>query len=218
MSFHDEPFLLCRPSPPTNHFDRRDRACVLIEEYRALYALLALRLTVVDQRVPLVGGVLLAVLSGLSALPVPSQAVLLVAMPIVLAWLLRLTVAHARSKEDVLRRIDEIERHVNLLAGEELLAFQSRHPNRRDTVAGRTGMGAVSSVLALCLAGVLGCVVLTMHQLHLPEPFAPLYVAYAGVATADLIYLALRVHRYRYEKGPVPAGPVSRVFKENTAL
>lgn len=200
--------MLSPPSPLTTN----ERIQILVEEYRVLYGLLSFRLAVVDQRVPLVAGALAAVMGSLAALPTSSQYVVLLAMPIAISWLLRMTVAHARSKEDVLRRVDEIERQVNQLAGEELLAFQSRHPNRRHTVSGRTGMGAVSSVLALSLAGLLGCLALLPQRPATPPEFLAVYVSYMVVSALDLLHVVLRLRRYRYAKAPPPSGPLFRAF------
>jgi hypothetical protein len=189
-----------------------DRVRLLMEEYRAMYGLLSLRLAVVDQRVPLAAGALMVVLSSLTALPPGSQLVVLLAAPVAMSWLLRMTVTHAQSKEDVLRRIDEIERQANQLAGEELLTFQSRHPNRRESVSGRTGTGAVSSVLALCLAGLLGCVAIVLHRPLTPPQFLLLYVAYIAVSVLDLLSVVLRLRGYRYNKAPPFPCPVSRIL------
>lgn len=195
-----------------------ERIQVLVEEYRAMYGLLAFRLAAVDQRVPLVAGALMAVISGVGALPAASQCAVLLAVPIAISWLMRMTAAHARSKEDVLRRLDEIERHVNQLAAEELLAFQSRHPNRRKAVSGRTGMGAVSSVLALCFAGLLGCLAVVASRPATPPGFLFAYLGYVAVGVLDLVHVLLRVRRYRYAKAPPEAAPVCRMLAGRDAF
>lgn len=177
-----------------------------------MYGLLAFRLAAVDQRVPLVAGALMAVISSVGALPAASQWAVLLAVPIAISWLMRMTAAHARSKEDVLRRLDEIERHVNQLAAEELLAFQSRHPNRRKAVSGRTGMGSVSSVLALCFAGLLGCMAVAANRPAPPPMFLVAYLGYIAVGVLDLVHVVLRLRRYRYAKASPAAAPVSRVL------
>lgn len=191
----------------------RDLIRVLIEEYRALYGLLSFRLAAVDQRLPLVGGALMAVLGTVSSLPIAAQFGVLLAMPMALAWLLRLTVYHARSKEDVLRRIDEIERHVNQIAGEELLAFQSRHPSRGRTISGRTGMGTVSSVLWFCLAGLLGCLALIVGQQPSDPRVLAGYAAYICLAAVDLVHVVLRLRRYRYAKAPAEGELIVRALR-----
>ncbi|MBK8916288.1 MAG: hypothetical protein IPM64_17120 [Phycisphaerales bacterium] len=190
-----------------------DRINVLVEEYRALYGLLSFRLAAVDQRVPLVAGALMAVVSSVASLPAESQPAVLLAIPVANSWLLRMTVVHARAKEDVLRRIDEIERHVNQLAAEELLTFQSRHPNRQAAVSGRTGMGAVSSVLAMCFAGLLACLAFVVNRPATPSAFLLAYLGYTAVGMLDLVHVVLRLRGYRYAKGPPAAAPVSRILK-----
>ncbi len=191
----------------------RERIDLLLEEYRAMYGLLSFRLGVVDQRVPLTAGALMAALGAVPALPAESQLTVLLLIPIGMSWLMRLTIAHARSKEDVLRRIDEIERQVNLLAGEELLAFQSRHPNRSATISsGRTGAGAVSSVLALSLAGLLGCLAQAVHHRMLPDAAMLAYVGYLVITMFGLLHAAVRLRRYRYVKSPPDHPPVGWVL------
>lgn len=193
-----------------------ERIGVLAEEYRVLYGLLSFRLAAVDQRVPWVAGALMAVVSSVGALPPETQLAALLAIPVAISWWVRMTVAHARSKEDVLRRIDEIERHVNQLAGEELLAFQSRHPNRRSVVGGRTGMSAVSSVLALSAAGMLGCLAAVILRTDGPLYLLAGYVVYVGLAGVDILHVVFRLRRYGYAKGPPPAAPVSRILPPAT--
>lgn len=191
----------------------RDRIDLLVEEYRAMYGLLSFRLDVVDQRVPFTAGAMLAALSSVPALPTTSQVVVLLLIPVGIDWLMRLTVSQARSKEDVLRRIDEIERQINLLAGEELLVFQSHHPNRRAVVSGgRTGAGTVASVLALCLAGLLGCLALAIHLRALHGMALWVYLGYLAVCMFQLLHDVTRFRRYRYLKSHPEPPPVVRVF------
>jgi hypothetical protein len=85
--------------------------------------------------------------ASLQAVPRESQVILFVGLSVGLLWLMRTTVNHARSFQDVLRRIEEIERAVNRLIGGEVLRFQSRHPSRHRQVGGRTGRESVLAVL-----------------------------------------------------------------------
>jgi len=206
----DLPWAEAKPATALN---AAERIGVMFEEYRALYGLLSFRLAAVDQHLPLVAGALMAVVSSIDALPPHPQIAALLAVPVAIAWWMRMTVAHARSKEDVLRRIDEIERLVNQLAGEELLAFQSRHPNRRSVVGGRTGISAVSSVFALSLAGLLGCLAAVMQRPALPPHLIAAYIAYIGLAVVDLVHVVNRLRRYGYAKAPPPPAAVSRVLR-----
>lgn len=101
------------------------RIDVLLEEYRALYALVQFRMTALDRRVPLAGSTLAFSLGGAFIAPLHVQIVVLVVLPLAVLWLVRTTINHARSFEDALRRIEQIEVRVNELASEELMAFQS---------------------------------------------------------------------------------------------
>jgi len=119
--------------------DRREQIEILLEEYRSLNSLLLFRLAAMDRRLPVSVGIIAAAIASMVAVPVDSQTALLFVIPPALFWLVRSTVQHARAKEDHLRRIAEIERTINSIAGEELLIFQSRHPNRSRVASGRTG-------------------------------------------------------------------------------
>jgi len=111
---------------------------LLMQEYQALYALVSFRNSSMERRVPIAGATLAAFLGAATVLPVEARLIYLVGLPIALLFFLRTTINHARSVEDALRRIDEIEHIVNARAGEELLTFQSTHPSRYRTVGGRT--------------------------------------------------------------------------------
>lgn len=203
----DELFPFRERRPCGEALDLRDRVCVVVEEYRALNQLLALRLSAIDQRLLLVGGAVAAALGGFAALPADTQTIVLLSTPASLAWLLQMTIAHTRSKEDVVRRIDEIECQVNQLAGEELFAFQSRHPNRRQ-VGGRSGRTAVAAVASACLTGILCCLYL-FRASHLNRwPWQPAYGAYAGFMLLHTCVAVWRLWHYRYRKAPVPRCPL----------
>lgn len=184
-----------------------------------MYSLLSFRLGVVDQRVPLTAGALMAAFGAVSSLPATSQVTLLLVIPVGIVWLMRLTATHNRSKEDVLRRIDEIERQINVLAGEELLTFQSRHPNRVEAVSGgRTGAGAAWSVLSLCVAGLLGCLALAIQGPFIHGAALALYLVYLFITFSDLVHVAIRLRRYRYEKSVAGHPPVGFVFRQQNNL
>lgn len=131
----------CRSQPPA-----ADPIPILLEEYRQLYELVRFRLAALDQRVPLAGAALIGTLAGIGSLATTIQPVFLVALPLSLLWWLPTTIAHARSFEDALRRIETIEGEVNRLCGKDLLTFQSSHPGRKQ-VGGRTGQQTVQAVL-----------------------------------------------------------------------
>ena len=187
-----------------------DRILVLLEEFRALYSLLSFRLSAVDSRLPFAGGALGAVLGSFRALPPDTKLVVLLMMPPALTWLMRSTVNHSRSKEDVLRRIDEIERQVNQISGEELLAFQSRHPGRRKAVSGRSGSSTVFAVLACCLAGLASCAfLLSTTDVHFAS--ARIWWSYwslLALSALDLLHSVFRLRHYRYQKAPPESCPL----------
>lgn len=194
--------------PPPVALSESERIGVLTEEYRALYGLLSFRLAAVDRRLPVAGGALGAVLGGFTALPADSKLVVLLAMPPALTWLMRTTISHSRSKEDVLRRIDEIERQVNQIAGEELLAFQSRHPNRGQKVSGRSGSGIVFAVLAFCFTALASCAYLVGPMVGLSANLLTTYWVLLLATGTDIASSVVRLRRYRYHKPPSEACPL----------
>lgn len=174
----------------------RDRIDVLLAEYDSLNALLLFRLTAMDRRLPATVGFMAAAIASVLALPTDLRVVVLIATPAAILWSNRTTIQHARAKEDHLRRIAEIEQQVNSIAGEELMRFQSRHPNRAAIVAGRTGRSiifatTISSLLMLTLCGFLfrsgtGLVPL------------PLYLTYLGAIVVDIVVGLIQLDRYAY--------------------
>jgi len=188
------------------------RIHILLEEYRMLYSLLTFRLAAMERRLPAIGGLLVAVLGSTPAMPKESQLLLLAALPITLAWLFLATVQHALSKEDHVRRIDEIERLVNLLAGQELLVFQSRHPNTARFAGGRTGQASVLSTLIVCLTLLLAC----LHSMRALRTLANanavyLYELYLSGLALIMLIAAIRLGRYRYQRPPPRAAPILEV-------
>lgn len=179
-----------------------NRIQILTEEYRALYALLTFRLGAIDQRLPLAAGAIAALLASSPLLPVYQRLMLLLTVPIASLWCHRVVLLHTRSKEDVLRRIDEIEREVNRLASKELLAFQSRHPNRRRAVGGRSGFGSVLAIMSVCLLSVLTSIVLVFCEFETHRALFVGYLFYGAATAAELIRSTLGLSRYRYTKAP----------------
>ena len=183
-----------RPIPLTT----RERIDILLQEYRALNSLLLFRLTAMDRRLPVSVGFMAAAIAAMLALPTDSRAAVLLVTPAGLFWLVRSTVQHARAKEDNLRRIDEIERVINSIAGEELLLFQSRHPNRSEVAAGRTGGVTIVAVSSGALAMLVLCLFLFLRD---STPIPPwLYAAYVAAIVIDVIWAPVALSRYRYRK------------------
>lgn len=172
---------------------------VLLEEYRALYTLVTFRMTSLDRRVPIATAALATFLGSISAVPPASQTIFLLGLPLAQVWLVRTTINHARSFEDVLRRIDEIERRVNTLAGEELLVFQSRHPSGGRATGGRTGVETVRTVYSSSLLMLGACGYLASVNFADPRVLI-VYWAACGLIGVQLTVSILLLKRYRYLK------------------
>lgn len=172
---------------------------VLLAEYRAVYDLALFRLASLDRRVPLTGSALAASLGAVLVLPTHAQLFILIALPLALIWLLRTTINHARSFEDALRRIEQIEKQVNALAGAELIRFQSQHPSRGKATGGRTSRETIAAVLIACGLLLLGCAWVAL-SIPLEAPVPGLILCYCGYIGLYLMAVAARLRRYRYEK------------------
>ena len=174
------------------------RIQILFEEYRALYSLLTFRLTVMDRRLPAIGGTLAGILCSIPAMPDETRLAFLLGLPLAALWLFLTTVQHARSKEDHLRRIDEIERRVNELAGEDLLTFQSRHPNKARYPGGRTGFNTVLEILVFCNVTLSACAYLTKTS-HFNLSVNTLYAYFSAIVALGGFMIAefVRLARYR---------------------
>jgi len=185
-----------------NRISAWNRIQILFEEYRALYALLTIRLGVIDQRLPLVSGAMAALLVSSPSLPSHQRLSILWAVPVACLWLHRVVLLHTRSKEDVLRRIDEIERKVNRFASAELLAFQSRHPNQRRTVGGRSGFGSVLAIMAVCLMSIVTSLTLMVCEFEKNRLLIAGYLLYGAATAAELIRSTRSLSTYRHKLAP----------------
>lgn len=186
----------------TATLSEHDKTQLLMQEYQALYALVSFRNSSIERRVPIAGATLAAFLGATTVLPTEARLIYLVGLPIALLFFLRTTINHARSVEDALRRIDEIEHIVNTRAGEELLTFQSTHPSRHRAVGGRTGRESVRAVFVTCILMLLAGVFLFHHTASLPSPAPLLYDAYVAISALLLVCYLLELRRYRYRKQP----------------
>jgi len=194
------------PEPNGNAVNVETRIQILFEEYRALYSLLTFRLTAMDRRLPAIGGTLTGILCSIPAMPDETRLAFLLGLPIALLWLFLTTVQHARSKEDHLRRIDEIERRVNELAGEELLVFQSSHPVKGRFPGGRTGFNTVLGTLFSCNVMLAACAHLTWSS-HLNVSVNLTYAYFAAIIALAGVMIGVFARLPRYRPRPVP--PVS---------
>jgi len=170
----------------------------LYEEYRALYGLVVFRMTALDRRAPVTAGALLTAVASLDVFPAMSQCVVLLSLPVALLWFVRTTVNHARSFEDVLRRIEEIETAVNAIVGDRVMRFQSTHPSRGRATGGRTGQETVSAVIATS-AVLLITAGYRMHQHALLPIIGQLaYMVFLGIVGALCLREVVVLRRYRY--------------------
>ena len=179
-----------------------NRIQILTEEYRALYSLLTFRLGVIDQRLPLAAGALAALLFTSSSLTTCQRLMFLWLVPASCIWLHRVVLLHTRAKEDVLRRIDEIETQVNRLASDELMVFQSQHPNRGRVVGGRSGFGSVLAILVVCLLGIVASFIFMAFEFGSNRVALAAYSLYGIAVTCELIYSTRRLRKYRYQRAP----------------
>lgn len=189
-----------RSDPQLTALERID---VLLAEYGALYALAEFRMASLDRRVPAAGAALVAFLGGAPIVPDTTAWLLLAVIPASLIWFLRTTINHARSFEDAIRRIEQIERDVNGLAACDLMRFQSTHPSRGRAVGGRTGAETVSAVLLASLILLGACFFIALGLLD-SWPIQLGYVVYLGLIVMHHIWVTVRWARYRY-----PAKPAS---------
>ncbi len=195
---------MARCRQPTPHLDRSARLGLLMEEYRALYGLVPLRLQSLERRVPIAGATLAAFLGSVTVLPSEAKTIFLIGVPLMLIWFLRTTLIHARSFEDLLRRIELIESLANTIAGEELLAFQSSHPSRGRAVGGRTGSETVASVLVGVAIMLGACLYLGYHHGPAVHAFQTGYSMFIAVVAGSLLLLGVSQRRYRYRPTESP--------------
>lgn len=182
---------------------------ILLKEYGVLYALLLWRLTAADRRLLVSGGLLAGILTAIHSLNGPGVQLLLWGLPVLLWVIFSAMVGHARSKEDLLRRIDEIERRVNTLANVELLAFQSRRPAPGRAVGGRTGVTAINGTLTLYIAILLCAVVFQWPAGDGPSPAFVGFGLWVGFWSILMLGGALSLQHYRYERSILLQDPDS---------
>lgn len=186
--------------------DQPQRVDILLAEYRELYGLIVFRMTSLERRVPVAGATLAGFLGSVGVMPSETRLIFLLGLPLALVWFLRTTTNHARSFEDLLRRIHEIERELNECAGRTLIAFQSQHPSRGRAVGGRTGSESTQAVLVTCLIMLLACGYLFTATAGMPAVMVYLYASYLAVTAAYLIYHRVRLRNYRYQRQPSLTG------------
>ncbi len=190
----------------------KDKIDVLLAEHRVLYRLIYFRMTSLERRVPIAGTMLAAFLGSIHVLPTNTQVILLLGFPVVLLVFLRTTINHARSFEDVLRRLDEIEQHVNRIAEEDLLIFQSRHPSKKHTVGGRTGAESVLAIFLIALVILAACGYLFL-MIGLDWTYEFSFLSYL---VSTFFYLLSRYVSYRRYEYKHSEAPNSRIITDKT--
>lgn len=187
------------PTPLLNDVQQID---ILLEEYRVLYGLLHWRLGAGDRRLLVSGALLTGTLTAICSLDMATAAFLIWGLPVLLWVIVSVTVGHARSKEDLLRRIDEIECRINALARADLLAFQSRRRNRDRVVGGRTGLRTINGTLALCMALLLFAMTYLRSNGD-GAGFGPIaYAVWASCWVGLMLRDAIVLRLYRYDRPP----------------
>lgn len=187
----------------TSHLSAADKIDVLFHEYEAMYGLAQFRLTSLERRATLAWAALGAFLTGFGAMTSDAQRAFLIGVPIAIFWLLRTTINHARSFEDALRRIDEIECAVNGLAKDDLLTFQSSHPSRGGAIGGRTGTETLLTVLGTAIAMLFACGYLFQRHADEPTEFLIGYAVYLSLIGVSLVSQVWSLRSYQYRKARV---------------
>lgn len=162
-----------------------------------MYQLAEFRMASLERRVPAAGATIVAFLGVLPLMPEQSQWILLFVVPASLVWFVRTTISHARSFEDVLRRIEWLEGKANELVSEDLLGFQSSHPSRHVAVGGRTGVETVGAVLLAAALVLLACLVIASTALSGSSSLWLAYYAYIATIGLHLIVCIVGWRRYR---------------------
>lgn len=176
---------------------REELVQIALEEYRQIHALVLYRLQVLDQRIPLTTAALTAALGSVVVMPELLQFGLLVGVPLAATAVCLSTFNHARSLQDAISRIADIESSVNRLMGREVLAFQSTHPGR-NSVGARTGRLTSDLVLAACLILFACSFFLAASIFDWPSDTQLAHLLLLFLLATKLLYDRLRLKTYRY--------------------
>lgn len=168
-----------------------------------MHALVLYRLQVLDQRIPLTTAALTAALGSVVVMPELLQFELLVGVPLAATAVCLSTFNHARSLQDAISRIAEIESNVNGFTGREVLGFQRTHPGR-SSVGARTGRLTADLVFAACLILFACSFFLAGSIFDWPSNTRLSHVALLLLLAIKLSHDRLRLRQYRY----VPNQPV----------
>lgn len=186
--------------PKRGPLDESQQIDILLAEYGVLHRLLEWRLTAGDRRVVISAGLLTGLLTAVRTVDDGTARLLLWGLPVLLWVIFSALAGHTRSKEDLLRRIDEIERQVNMIANTELLVFQSRRPNRQHVVGGRTGSTSINAILTVNISLLLVSVFAMSPGLDPLSPLVICHAIWAAIWAGLMLELAFRLQRYRYDR------------------
>ena len=111
---------------------------------------------------------------------------------------MRTTINHARSFEDLIRRIEQVEESINAIAGETLICFQSTHPSRGKAVGGRTGFETVTAVglASALIGGTCAYLAWWIHPIEYQTSLA--YSTYLATILIHILFLIRSTRKYRY--------------------
>ena len=172
------------------------RVRLLVEEYRAVNQLLMFRLEAMESRLPMTAAGIGGLLVAAGALPIVSQVVLLVGIPIAVLFWVRGIILHAVSKEDAKDRIREIEREVAQICGQPVLRFQSEHPSATGPIGGRTARQMIVLVVVVSSVALTLCLSLFLVVID-DERFLTLYATGLGVCWLGMLHAVIQFTGFR---------------------
>lgn len=177
--------------------DVKDKLTVLLSAHQTFYELYQIRLNAVEKRLPIGAIIVSALFGSLTVVSKDIQVLYLCGIPIALIYLTKTTITHLESFEDLLRRIEEIEKKINNIVGEKLLMFQSEHPSRGWTVAGRFGRDSINSVSILSIMVLVACVYI-LYRMNYHLIWQVLYYFYVSLVGLLIVIKRICLKKYKY--------------------
>lgn len=174
----------------------KERASIVIEEYKALYSLLTFRFTAIERRVAFSAIIISSILGLLPKMELESKIIFLVGVPIAIVYLIRSTILHIRSLEDYFRKIEEAELRINEICSEQLMQFQSGHPSR-GTPGGRASQELLHFVLLMGVGILCACSFLMWTFLSV-DYYVYTYWAYTSIVSVYCVYKRFKFLSYKY--------------------
>ncbi len=175
----------------------KDRASIVIEEYKAMYSLLTFRFTAIERRVAFSAIIISSILGLLPKMELESKSIFLIGAPIAIIYLIRSTILHIRSLEDYFRKIEEAESRINEICSESLMQFQSGHPSRK-TPGGRASQELLHFVLLMGI-GILGACSYLFWNYFCLSTFTYAYWTYTTVVGLYCIFARFLFLKYAYK-------------------